>query len=249
MRPLNLLLETYIDESDNEGLAALLGMLSKAQDAQLHVSAGGRKSSGALGKQLIEVISKPFNVVEGNLIVGTDPRNTRRIDIRYRPAIRSQMWARLELTSDRAVLRDRAASVQSGAALEDFQFLLSLGSFERAAHKSHTIAVAVLEALHYSVFPADTIERTILQAIEFGYPDILKQRIWGYANVIPFRGLSLGEEWEAARGSLFWADLALSRNSEHQYLFTTPGAEPRVPVPAVGVSEGALSIYRLDSEI
>src|SRR5262245_8720651 len=112
MSNINLLLEIYFDETDIEGLAAMQGLVSRAHDVQLEVFADGHKLKSEDDNAVL-LIGKPFNFAACSLTVGDDLLNTSRIDVRYRPAIRSKMWARLDLPSDPALLMKRAAQVRS----------------------------------------------------------------------------------------------------------------------------------------
>lgn len=140
----------------------------------------------------------------------------------------------------------RAAShVHTQKESEDFQFLLSLFSLESSSGKHDTADVAIFEAFHYSLAPADTVEKILIRAFEDHYPEMLQCQIWGYADIVPFRDLSLDEEWQGALTDVLWADLSVTKDSLHQYLFGTPGAKPKVALPSTAAKEGNLTIYRL----
>jgi hypothetical protein len=245
MSDINLLLSVYFEEKNEEGLHVMRHLLAAADDLQLTVCAAGMKQRH-LGEDAVARISKPFNFIEGALTV-RDPggMSTRRLDVRYRPAVSSTTWAKLDLSFDPTSLMEAASRIHSKEEAEDFQFLLSLKSFEGVSRKGNAVNAAVFEALHHSIPSADTIEKTILQSFESVYPEMLNRQAWGYSNVVPFRNLSISEEWEAAGGEILWADLAISQDAEHQYLFATQGTQPKVVVPPVGVREGELTVYRL----
>ncbi len=67
----------------------------------------------------------------------------------------------------------------------------------------------------------------------------------GYADIVPFRDLSLEEEWEVAKTDVLRANLATTADAQHQYLFLVSGAKPSVPVPKQSVREGLLTLYGL----
>jgi hypothetical protein len=49
---------------------------------------------------------------------------------------------------------------------------------------------------------------------------LLRSGTWGYADVLPFRGLSLSEEWAVALTSLLWIEPPTAAEGNHQYVFS-----------------------------
>lgn len=244
MTKMDLLLTIFLEEKNDEGIVTLKKMLGAVDEAQLTLFVDGKKRQ-IEGVSVSERISTPFNLIEGALSMSDGSSDIRRLDIRYRPAISSRAWAQLGAASDPTSLMDAAWRVHSQEEAEAFQLFLSLSSFEKASRQANNTHTAVFEALHYSLVPARTIELTIVQAFQDSYPEMLKSQIWGYADSVPFRNLSSSEEWSVAKASTMWPDLAISKDSLHQYMFATPSAQPKVAVPPSGVAEGDLAIYRL----
>lgn len=241
----NLLVSIFFNEAADEGIVTLRRLVSAAEKAQLLVFAGGGKQR-ILGEATGLRIPDAFNLLECELETSTGVQ-TSRLHVRYRPAISSKTWARLEIPPDPALLMGKASEINSKNEADNFQLLLSLRSLEKACDRTGTAAGAVFEALHHSVPPTATVEEAVLRCFKTSYPEMLEREIWGYANAIPFRSLTVGEEWEAAIAAALWADPAVSQNAEFQYLFATAGAQPRVTVPKTGLSEGGLTVYRLRS--
>ena len=241
MSETNLLVRIYSEEGNGEGISTLRRLFSAAEDLELVVFTGGRKHKSS-GSQAIAHISQPFNLVEGALKI-RGRRAKTRLDIRYRPAISSSLWDKLDLTVDEPSLQAAVSEVHSKMESEDFQFLLSLKSFESASCKSNNTNVAVLEALHYSIPLAETPEKTILRSFENSFPELLDREMWGYADVVPFRSLSISQEWEAAVADTLWPDLSISADAQHQYVFTTSRVKTLVKLPAKFTQEKQLTIY------
>jgi hypothetical protein len=232
MTSTNLLLIIFFDERKEEGPAMLRKLLSAADNAEMTFFVHGR-TEGSSADAALARISSTFNFVEGTLTIHARSADEAKLNVRYRPSILSKAWAQLDLPSDPAALMDSASRVHSRKEGEDFQLLLSLTSFDSASRKHRTGTSAVFEALHHSVPQQKTIEKTILRSFKDAYPEMLKRKIWGYADAVPWRPLSITEEWEAAKGAIFWSDLAISKDAWHQYLFVSKGAQPKVRYRAV----------------
>lgn len=241
---IDLLLSIFFEERNEEGLKAAKMRLDSAAKVQLSVFRGGSKQR-LLAGDIAASIAAPFNLLEGVLDARDENGSLGKLYIRYRPAISSRSWAELGAPFDPEVLTEAASRVSSKEEAESFQFFLSLCSFENASRKANNINAAVFEVLHHSVVPAGNDEATILRTFQGSYPEMLKAPIWGFADFLPFRDLSLEEEWDAAAASTLWPDLSVSRDAFHQYMFAAPGSEPKVAVASNGVREGNLTIYRL----
>jgi hypothetical protein len=244
MNEMNLLVNSYYPEQNEEGLATLRRLVSSANDVQLVVFAQGSMQK-ATKKDVDVRISAQFNLIEGSLVVRQDGTGTRRLDIRYRPAVSSKTWENINLPSERDFLRDATSRVRSPKEVEDYQLLLSLKSFESASRREKTDFMAVFEICHHSIESADSAEVVILNSFRNTCPEMLRREIWGHASFIPFRTLSVGEEWEAAAGMIFWSDLTVLKGVQHQYLFVSQSASPKLTRPSDGTRVGELTIYRL----
>src|SRR6266568_4091747 len=246
MNPINLFLEIYCEEKKEQGLVALRRLLSQTQEAELTVFSVDQwqrhdKETGVVR------ISRPFNVVQGTLRFGDQNARVPHgvIDVRYRPAISSKIWANLDFSMDRSTLDQMATRISSESDHETFEFQLSLKSFEGSSRSRGSMNMAVFEALCHSVSSADSFGKTLLKTLGEICPELLAQPCWGYADIVPFRDLSLEEEWEVARTGVLWADLAATADVQHQHLFIVSGAKPSVPVPNQSVREGLLTLYDL----
>lgn len=229
MSTLNLLAAVYFEESSEEGLMAVKKLLQNNENAQLTVYA--RNSREQLNKKAFMQGAQGFNMVEGEL----EP--DRKIRFRYRPAPSSNVWARIAASPS-------PYEVLSADDHEVFTLSLMLTKFERPGIAPSIKNSAVFEFLCSVEHPGRTIEETISTQIVRFCSNLLS-KAWGYADVIPFRQLSLEEEWSIARTDLLWLDLSVTADAVHQYLFFTAGTQPPVKVPENGVSEGQLRVYRL----
>ena len=238
MSKMNLLLQIYFEETNDEGLSAIKQLLAHADRADLTIFAGGSRCKLA-GVNEINV-PKTFNVLEGALMISNSDGSPLKseVDIRYRPAVASTSWKKLALpvpTSIDANEEDRAT----------FQLHLSLLGLDKSAASHDAESIAALDILCCSISALATVEGTVLDQLARLCPELLKLELWGYADVVPFRQLSIEEESQVARTGVLWADQAVTANSLHQYLLRTPNAKTRVPVPEVGVREGRLIVYKL----
>ena len=240
MTEINLLFRLYFEESKQEGLIALQRVLARAVSADLSIFGGtSRRQVSGLAAQMH--VPEPFNVLEGVLMFGGAEGSTPQteIDVRYRPAISSRLWRKLQIPdpSTSNLIQDP----------ETFQFFLSLIGFEKPAIASGANNAAVLELLCCSISVETTLEKTVAVWLMRLCPELVSRDLWGYADLIPFRQLSVEEEWRVARTDLLWADLAVTSDATHQYLLCSNNSKPSVAVPETGVREGPLTIYKLAS--
>ncbi len=229
MSTLNLLVRVYFEEHSQEGLAAVRALLERSENAHLTVYSRNRRTQMD-ARSFIEAAQR-FNIVEGKI----DP--DLEIKFRYRPAPSSIVWSGIsDIPSPHKVI--------SSDEHEIFTLFLTLLKFERHKIDPSIKNSAVFEFLCKVEDPGKTIEETISRQLVNLCSDLLFGA-WGYADIIPFRQLSLEEEWSIARTDLLWLDLSVTADAVHQYLFFTAGTQPPVKVPENGVSAGPLRVFRL----
>lgn len=245
MNRVNLLVNTYFYEKNEEGIATLKSLISDADTARLTIFTQGAK--GQFGREDgVLRIAEPFNLIEGNLEIRQNMGEIGRVDIRYRPSISSKTWPRISLPSDPELLMKVASRAHAPKDADEFQLLLSLKSFETASLREKRGSTAVFEALYYSIPLSDSVEETILNLFRTTFRKLLEFEIWGHASLIPFRLLSIAEEWEAAAGMILWANLTILEGVHHQYLFVSRKVPlPKLSVPYKLLCQAELDVYRL----
>jgi hypothetical protein len=229
MSNINLLLSIYFEEKNDEGLDVLKMLLSDADDSLVTVFGSGKRYQ--LRAKDLGATAEHFNLVQGKVM-----RPDGEIRFRYRPATSSSVWSKPGFPDPVAVTSEDEHEI--------FQLFLTLTKFSNTGLSAEIRDSAVFELLIPTVVSV-TMEHTISECLIGFCLEILATRAWGYADAVPFRGLSVEEEWSAAKSDVLWLDLSVTGDSEHQYMFTSPGAKPKVPVPTVGVREKELVVYRL----
>ena len=236
MRVFNILFRLYFEESNAEGVQVLCAVSNRSQEVILKFPLEPDRSAGSRDTAN-RALADCFQLVEGTLVAESPPL----IEIRYRPSLSSKTWANSSSVPN--VLPGMSKKEH-----QQFQLLLSFKSFERAARAKGLLKTAVLELLCHSVPESITPEMTIYTCLQKTCPEILDQQLWGYADIVPFRQLSVKQEWEVARTDTFWSDLSETSMAQHQYLLLTPGGEPKVVIPASRVTHGRLALHKLPAQ-
>lgn len=235
----NLLLIIYCDDKRGECVRALNGLLERASDAELAIYANGKRHV-RVGAEAIDGVPLSFNIVEGRISVPSpigSVKDYRKLEIRYRPAASSKAWAPLPGLDPTGI---RSIDEQT-----IWNMFMSLRPFE---HKSHVQAkhFGCLEVFGRSLPKPSANEEGVSDFLHWTCPELVRCNLWGIADYLPFRNLTLQEEWEAAQGPLLWSDLSVIKDSWHQYLFKTEGTSPATQLPNTGVTCGPLTIYKLE---
>jgi hypothetical protein len=230
MNSRQLLVRLFFEEHSEEGLNMLRKMCTVAKGADLTIYA--RNSRVRQHREQFISATPQFNIVEGEVYIDGGIR------IRYRPAVSSAVWA--------DIVFEMPSHVTSSEQHELVQLFLTLLKFQHPTIDQSSKSSAVFEFLCPVENVGDRIEETISAYVARFCPDLLAAA-WGYADIVPFRQLSLEEEWSIARTDLLWLDVSVTEGAEHQYLFCSSEAQPPVRHPDKPAYKSTLSIFKLPS--
>jgi hypothetical protein len=240
MSDINILVAVVFDDALEGGVNVLHRLLARSTGLKLQVYRGWKRTAIS-GPKAGERLALGFNLVEG---VATGLRSSLLITeqselrFRFRPPVASQAWTKLDLP-------DRSPMGFTGpkAVWDIFMSLVPLGHPSRLPESKR---FGVFELLCTSLSYSST-EDAIANLLNECCPDLPDIGAWGIANTVPFRPLTVDEEWRAARSFVFWADPGRLRETWYQYVFTTTSASPAVEVPLRGVHYGSLTIHKAET--
>lgn len=214
MNTTNLLLLIFLIDVRSEGLRASERLLASARDVKLMFFSDLQRHALS-GRQAIARLSRGFNLVEGcaTVSVSADPKKgPLRLNIRYRPALSSKAWTKIGFPDVNGVpLEERyELTRQFLHPLEDqhkfklLRLFLTLAKFEHPSRLQEDKVSGVVELLCHDYPKQGTVEETIIQCLLRCCPEILRSNAWGVADEVPFRQLTIEEEWETAETVALW---------------------------------------------
>lgn len=203
MTATNLLLTVFFDESKADGGSIFRRLIERSSDCLLTLYAEGNKQPSSPSAFCA---GDRFNIAE--LLMKYDSRELRA---RYRPSVASSFWAPLSRPSDLDILDKQNHEL--------FQLFLTLSKLSRPGVSTQSRNRGVVEFLWRDVTPSDRLEDTISSVLNSLCAGLLRSGTWGYADPVPFRGLTLNEEWAAALTGLLWIEPPTAAEGNHQYSF------------------------------
>jgi hypothetical protein len=191
-----------------------------------------------------DLIDRQYNLIEGTGTVSTGQLGSVQVDFRYRPAVSATGWQVLEPIVPSWVT-DIEPRIQAAGGPDGFRFLLTLTSLQQSSIHYKRGEWAVFQGLYHSISMNETIAEKIRCLLEYTCPVVTGHSAWGYANVVPFRDLSVAEEWKISVATSLLSDLSRSQQKEHHYLFAAHDAKPPVPLPDNAIVVNDIIIYEL----
>jgi len=237
MNTLALIMEIYVKEHREESALLLKDLLACAESANLSVITE-RQCHRKVGKMALADHPR-FNVIEGDISVDAEPDFLSPIRVRYRPAVLSKTWAPLEMPEP-----DTVPAISSSVEQEEFEFYLSLISFQNSSRARNETRSAVLQ-LFAAIPPNQTAPKAIVGAIERFFPALLTMHAWGYSNLAPFRNLTAEQEWEIVRTSALEPESKQRALSTYQCVFFVTGTVPPFPILEACEEHGKLTVCEL----
>lgn len=241
MNVVNLLVEIFLQERNEEGFRALVDLLRRGTGTVMTVYADGKEAMLKGEEAVRRIGEKPFNIIEASLEVDYRPGLHARLQLRYRPPVSSKTWAHLEAPDPTQQLK-----LRSEREYEALKISLSLLSLDHSSAPSASRTRGAFQFLCHSVPLSGTIEATIFEVITGICPELMQCEFWGIADPVPFRGISPEDEWGIARTMTMWREFSDLQHVHFNYLLTTANSDLEIPRPKGGVSQGGTTIYRIE---
>lgn len=204
MTATNLLLTIFFDESKADGRSAFRSLIARSSNCVLTLYAEGNKQPSS---PTAFSAADRFNIAESLM-----KYDSRELRARYRPSVTSSFWAApLSRASDLDALDKQSHEL--------FQLFLTLSKLSRPGVSEQARNRGAVELLWCDVTASDRLEDTISSVLNSLCAGLLRSGTWGYADPVPFRGLTLNEEWAVALTSLLWIEPPTAAEGNHQYSF------------------------------
>ena len=223
MTATSLLLTIFFDETKADGWSVLRELITDSRDCVITIYAQGNKET--LSSRQFGAVDR-FNIAESVM-----QHDSGELWVRYRPAVASPRWSRIAPASN--------INVGDKANHELFQLFLTLSKLSRPGVSTASRTRGVVELLYRDITSSGGLEYAISSTLRSLCSELLRSGTWGFADPVPFRGLSLNEEWAVALTSALWIDPPTAAEGNHQYSFLCKGddngADKTVEVSRVSV--------------
>lgn len=207
MTATDLLLTIFFNESKVDGWSAFRELITRSRGCVLTIYADGNKKTSS--STMFHAADR-FNIAESVL-----QYDSRELCVRYRPSVASPHWSPILPTSNINVL-DKTSH-------ELFQLFLTLSKLSRPGVSREARTRGVVELLCRGIKSSHGLEHAISSTLNTLCAELVCSGTWGYADPVPFRGLSLNEEWAVALTSVLWIDPPTAAEGNHQYSFLCKG--------------------------